>query len=111
MQLTDLEPAERLALVALSRHVARADGKVSPPEGQAIARIASDLGEQTYRQLFARAIEEFPDEMTLQLFLEGIQRQEARALIFHTILQVAAVDSISQEEGPLLAWLEEAWSI
>jgi tellurite resistance protein len=85
MQLSDLELDERLALVALSRAVARADGMVSPSEGRTIARIALALGEATYRDLFAQAVEAFPDEASLRRFLESLARPEARALVFQTI--------------------------
>jgi len=111
MQLTDLEPDERLALVSLSRVVAHADGAVSPTEGRAIKRVAGALGEATFRELFSQAVEYFPDEAALRPFLATIERQEARALIFQTILELAAADEISDEEAPLVAWLEETWKI
>jgi uncharacterized tellurite resistance protein B-like protein len=111
MQLADLDPDEQLALVCLSRVVARADGTVSPTEGRAIKRIAAALGEAKFRELFAQAAEYFPDEAALRPFLSTIQRQEARALIFQTVLALAASDQISEEEGPLMAWLEETWAI
>jgi hypothetical protein len=93
MELTDLLPEEKLALVALSRAIVRADGAVSPTEGQAIAGIARALGQATYRQLFAKAAESFPDEETLKPFLASIEREEARGLIFQTILELSASDS------------------
>jgi uncharacterized tellurite resistance protein B-like protein len=111
MQLTDLDPDERLALVSLSRVVVRVDGAVSPSEGQSIKRLAVELGEATYRELFAQAAELFPDEAQLRPFLATIERQEARNLIFDTILQLAAADEITAEEGSLVAWLEESWNI
>ncbi len=111
MQLAELESDERLALVSLSRVVVRADGAVSPTEGGAIKRIALALGDANYRDLFGKAVEYFPDEASLRPFLATIARQEARALIFQTVLELAASDAISPEEGPLLAWLEETWSI
>jgi uncharacterized tellurite resistance protein B-like protein len=111
MEIADLEGDERLALVCLSRTVARADGTVSPTEGNAIKKIAAALGEASFRGLFAQAAEYFPDEASLRPFLATIERQEARALIFQTILDLAAADQISEEEGPLLAWLEETWKI
>jgi uncharacterized tellurite resistance protein B-like protein len=111
MQLNELDSDEQLALVSLSRVVVRADGAVSPKEGLAIKRIAQALGEATYRALFAQAAELFPDEAQLRPFLATIERQEARALIFQTVLDLAAADEISPEEGPLMAWLEETWTI
>jgi hypothetical protein len=111
MQLTDLSPEESLALVALSRAIARADGAITPLEGRAIAGIAAELGETTYRRLFAEAAASFPDQAALEGFLAGIERPEARALIYESILALAAADSISAEEEPLMMWLHEAWKI
>ena len=111
MNLNDLLPEESLALVALSRAVARADGAVTPLEGRAIAVMAAELGEATYRKLFAQAAESFPDEAALKKFLARIERAEARALIYESVLAVAAADAISEEEESLMGWLQEAWEI
>jgi len=111
MQLIDLLPEESLALVALSRAIARADGAITPLEGRAIALIAAELGEATYRKLFAKAAESFPDQAALKGFLASIERPEARALIYESILALAAADSISAEEEPLMVWLHETWKI
>ena len=111
MQLIDLSAEESLALVALSRVIARADGAITPLEGRAIARIAAELGEATYRKLFAEAAASFPVEATLKDFLANIERPEARALIYESILALAAADSISAEEEPLMVWLHETWKI
>ncbi len=111
MHLNDLLPEESLALVALSRAVARADGAITALEGQAIALIAAELGEPTYRKLFAQAAASFPDQAALKTFLATIERPEARAAIYESILALAAADSISPEEEPLMAWLQETWEI
>ena len=111
MNLNDLLPEESLALVALSRAVARADGAVSQLEGEAIAIMAAEIGEATYRRLFAKAAESFPDEAALKKFLASIERAEARALIYESVLAVAAADAISEEEESLMVWLQEAWEI
>jgi hypothetical protein len=113
MQLIDLLPEENLALVALSRAIARADGVITPLEGRAIALMAAELGEATFRKLFAKAAESFPDHdhAALKEFLASIDRPEARALIYESILALAAADSISVEEEPLMVWLHETWKI
>jgi hypothetical protein len=111
MHLVDLLPDESLALVALSRAIVRADGLITPLEGRAIARIAAELGEATYRKLFAKAAASFPDQTALKAFLASVERPEARSLIYECILALAAADSISAEEEPLLVWLHEAWEI
>jgi uncharacterized tellurite resistance protein B-like protein len=111
MHLNELLPEESLALVALSRAVARADGAITPQEGEAIAVIAAELGEATYRKLFAQAAASFPDQAALKKFLASIERSEARSLIYESILALAAADSISPEEEPLMGWLQETWEI
>ena len=111
MHLIDLLPEETLALVALSRAVAHADGTISQLEGEAIAVMAAEIGEATYRKLFAKAAESFPDGAALKTFLVSIERAEARALIYESILALAGADSISEEEESLLGWLREAWKI
>ena len=111
MHLIDLLPEESLALVALSRAIARADGAITPLEGRAIAVIAAEVGEATYRKLFAKAAESFPDQAALKEFLARIQRPEARSLIYESVLALAAADSISAEEESLMAWLQETWEI
>jgi len=91
--------------------IARADGTITPLEGRAIAAMAAELGEATYRKLFAQAAASFPDQAALKEFVAGIERPEARALIYESILALAAADSISEEEEPLMAWLQETWQI
>jgi len=111
MHLNDLLPEESLALVALSRAVARADGAITPLEGQAIAIMAAEIGEVTYRKLFTKAAESFPDQAALKKFLASIERREARSLIYESILALASADSISAEEETLMVWLQETWEI
>jgi hypothetical protein len=111
MNLNDLLPEENLALVALSRAVVRADGAVTALEGEAIAVMAAEIGEATYRRLFAKAAESFPDEAALKTFLVGIERAEARVLIYESVLALAGVDSISAEEESLMGWLQGEWEI
>ena len=112
MHLIDLLPEESLALVALSRAIARADGAITPLEGRAIAVIAAELGEATYRRLFAKAAESFPDQAALKVFLASIERPEARLpdRRVHPFA-LASADSISAEEEPLMLWLHETWEI
>ena len=60
--------------------------------------IAAELGEATYRKLFARTAESFRDQAALKEFLASIERPEASSLIYESILALAAADSISEEE-------------
>jgi uncharacterized tellurite resistance protein B-like protein len=111
MQLEDLQPDERLALVALSRAIVRADGAVSAKEGERVAELGQALGEQRYREAFREAAQRFADEAALKAFLETIERPDARELIYETILDLAVADAVSPDEVTLLRWLDAAWKL
>ena len=111
MELTDLTHDERLALVALAEVVVSSDANVSEDEQAQIARIASAFGDDAHRALTNEADERFPDETTLKTFLVELQRQEARELIYGTVLEIALPDMIDSHESSLLGWLATIWKI
>lgn len=111
MELTDLRDNERLALVALVEVVVASDAAVSEDEQDQIAHIANAFGEDAYRALANEADERFPDEDTLKAFLAGLHRQEARELIYGTVLEAALPDVIDRHESSLLGWLATVWKI
>jgi tellurite resistance protein TerB len=111
MELTDLTHDEQLALVTLIETVVASDREVSDDEAEQIERVASALGPETYRALAEEADARFRDEAGLKGFLAGIQRQEARELIYGTVLEAALPDVIDQHESSLLGWLASAWSV
>jgi hypothetical protein len=43
--------------------------------------------------------------------LQGIRRQEARELIFGTVLDAAGAESVEPGEASLLDWLQKVWNI
>ena len=111
MELNDLTHDERLALVALVEVAVSADADVSDDEQDQIARIAGVFGDEAYRDLANEADERFPDEAALKTFLGGLSRQEARELIYGTVLEAALPDAIEQHESSLLGWLATAWKV
>lgn len=111
MELNDLTHDERLALVALVEVVVSSDANVSEDEQNQIAHIADALGDDAYRALANEADERFPDEGALKSFLGGLQRQEARELVYGTVLETALPDVIDTHESSLLGWLATAWKI
>jgi hypothetical protein len=111
MEISDLTHDEQLALVALVEVVVSGDTDVSEDEQTHIARIAGALGEETYRTLANEADERFPDERALKKFLTGLQRQEARELVYGTVLEASLPDVIDAHESSLLGWLATAWGI
>ncbi len=111
MELTDLTHDEQLALVALIELVVAADRAVSDEERAEVARVAGIVGDESYRALADEADERFADEQSLRAFLTALHRQEARELIYGTLLEVALPDTIDTRESSFLGWLAKAWSI
>jgi hypothetical protein len=111
MELTDLNAEERLALVALVRTAALADHAVSEQEEEALADLVDAFGEDAYREAFEAADNRFGNQVELESFLRSISRQEARELIYGTVLDLTMADAITGAELPLLRWLAGAWNV
>lgn len=111
MELQDLTHDERVALVALVEVVAGSDASVSDDEQDQIAQIAAAFGDEAYRELANEADERFADEEALKTFLGTVQRQEARELIYGTVLAAALPEVIDTHESSLLGWLATAWKV
>lgn len=111
MELHDLNTDERTALVGLVKAIIFADGHISDDEREEVAEIIEALGEEAYQKHMDAFEERFPDEPSFQKFLKTITRQEARELIYGTILDGAAADAIEGGESELLAWLASAWDL
>ena len=111
MDLRDLNQDQRLALVALIEATAVADRRVSADEEDVLADIISELGDEPYRQLAQEVDNLFPNEDALKTFLVGVKGQEARELIYGTVLEMAIADVVTGHEAPLLAWLGKTWNV
>ena len=111
MELKELTRDEQLALVALVEVVVSSDADVSDDEESFVVRLAATLGDDHYRALIDEADERFSDEAELKKFLATITRQEARELIYGTVLEAALPDVIDQHESSMLGWLASTWDI
>lgn len=111
MELKELTRDEQLALVALVEVVVTSDAEVSDDEESFVVRLAGTLGDDHYRALMDEADERFEDEAALKDFLTTITRQEARELVYGTVLEAALPDVIDQHESSLLGWLATTWKI
>lgn len=111
MELSELSHDEQLALVALVEVVVASDAAVSDEEESFVVRLAGELGDEAYYALIDEADERFPDEAELKDFLGTIQRQEARELIYGTVLEAALPDVVDQHESSLLGWLATVWHV
>ena len=111
MELEDLNADERVALVGLVREVVLADSKISEDEIDEVAEIVDAFGEEGYEAAVDGFDARFSDEESFRRFLATITRQEARELIYGTVLQGAAADAIEGGESELLSWLADVWKI
>jgi hypothetical protein len=111
MELADLNKDEQLALAGLLEYVVLASGHVTADEENELNTIIEALGEDTYRAAVEAADERFPDEESLRVFLGTLDRQEAREVIYGTVIEAAMTDTVEGRESALLEWLADAWKI
>jgi hypothetical protein len=111
MELRDLNHDERLALVALLAEVVESDSSASEAEANAIDRVVDAFGEDEYRGLVDEVDSRFTDEAGFKAFLTGIDRQEARDLIYGTVLETATADTVNTSESGILDWLAKTWNV
>jgi hypothetical protein len=111
MELGDLNSDERLALVALIEATAQADRKVSDEEEGVLGEVVEALGPEAYQESVELADKRFGSESDLKVFLRGIDRPEAREIIYGTVLELAMADVVTGHEPALLSWLAETWKL
>ena len=112
MSLATLSHEQQIALAALMKGIAMANGVVLESEAKGIARIAEELGDEVYRGLLDEADKSFKDMDDLKNFLLAIEDTSARNLIYGTVWEESLADpDIRHEESDLLNWLKAAWNI
>jgi uncharacterized tellurite resistance protein B-like protein len=111
MELTDLNKEEQIALAGLLEFVVLASGHVTEDEQAEIDAIVEALGEDAYGAAVAEVDKRFSDEQTLRKFLSTISRQEAREVIYGTVIEAAMTDTVEGRESALLDWLAGEWNV
>jgi hypothetical protein len=111
MELRDLSNEERLALVALLEMVLESHRSVSDAEVADIDRVVGELGREEYQRLVPQVDRRFPTEDDLRAFLPSITRQDAREVIYGTVLDTAIEDAVDPRESELLEWLAGIWNV
>ena len=111
MELTDLNKEEQIALAGLLEFVVLASGHVTEDEQAEIDAIVEALGEDAYDAAVAEVDKRFSDEQTLRKFLSTISRQEAREVIYGTVIEAAMTDTVEGRESALLDWLAGEWNV
>jgi len=111
MDLKDLTSEERIALAALLQLVVDADATASDDELKVLQHIVQAAGEAAYAEAARAADERFRDDAALQAFLPSITRQEARELIYGSVLEAALPDAMGALESTMLEWLAKEWGV
>jgi hypothetical protein len=112
MKLTELTHEQQVALVALLEMFTLADGVVTEEEEEEIGHVAAALGDDSYRELLDEAEEAFVNADDLKAYLASISDEEARDLIYGTVLEEAVIRApLSQTGGDMLEWMAKTWDI
>jgi len=111
MELEELDDNELAALVALLRTVVLSNGHVRPEEAESLQALIDAVGEEAYQRVLPSVEGPLTDEAALREFLKRVKRQDARDLIYGTVLEASLTDAIEAHESPLMAWLAETWKV
>ena len=111
MEIRDLSKDEKIALVGLVERLIMADNMVSPEESSEFGKVVGAIGEDDYRTLVHNYKIIYRDLSQFKQFLQTIERQEARELIYGTLFQIAEVDFFDETESEILDWLVKEWNI
>jgi hypothetical protein len=113
MELPDLNQDERTALVGLMKLTVMSDGNVSEDELEYVEELVDAFGEDAYQSTLDAFEKRFTDVEGFKKFLKtiGAGRQEAREIIFGTVLEAAGSEAIEGREADLLDWLGKTWDI
>jgi uncharacterized tellurite resistance protein B-like protein len=111
MAIRDLSKMELLALVGLMESVLMADNFLSDDEEAQVHALIAEVGAERYEELIDEFDAEYGDEMDFRSLLESVTRQEARELLYGTILSVANANTLMGQSSDLLAWLMDEWEI
>jgi hypothetical protein len=111
MELADLNKEEQIALAGLLEFVVLASGHVTDDEQAEIDAIVEALGEDAYDAAVAEVDKRFSDEQALRKYLSTISRQEAREVIYGTVIEAAMTDTVEGRESELLDWLAGEWNV
>ncbi len=111
MNITDLTHDEQLALVALTELAVISDRNITANEVDKVDEIVEALGEDVFQKLADEAEARFAERKDLRVYLTGITRQDARDLIYGTVLSESLADTIPHEQTQFLDWLAAEWKI
>ena len=111
MELSDLDQGERTALIGLMKLVVLSDTEVSDDEVDHIETLVDAFGEGEYQRTLDALETQLREPLRFRELLRGISRQDARDLIFGTVLEAAGEGALEGREAELLDWLSKTWNV
>jgi uncharacterized tellurite resistance protein B-like protein len=110
MELRDLSYEDKLVSVALLSFIVSADSAGSADEAEHVAEIADAFGDE-YDELLDKAQKYHETESEFKALVAKVTDQEARELIYGTVMECASEDGFAHKESEFLSWLADEWSI
>jgi hypothetical protein len=111
MELSDLDQGERTALIGLMKLVVLSDTEVSDDELDHIETLVDAFGEGEYQRTLDALETQLREPAQFRQLLQGVSRQDARDLIFGTVLEAAGEGALEGREAELLDWLSKTWNV
>lgn len=110
MTLDELSQPEQVVLLALVGLMARMDGSVSLEELELLEQIADQIGAERFDAARDSAAA-LSDASAILRAAAGVERQEAREVVFELVYDIAMKDTIAVSEAALLNELAALWQL
>ena len=110
MTLDDLSQPEQVVLLALVGLMARMDGSVSQDELELLEQIADEIGEKRF-EAARDAAAALDDGAAILRAAQGVERPEAREIIYELVYGIAVRDTIATSESAMLNELATLWGL
>jgi len=112
MYPSDLDHEECTALVALLRHVARADGSITDAETDELQELGLEIGGKRFIHAWHWAAEHASSaQAALDYAAEHVAREEARELIVTMLTDLAGIDDLDEAEHEIVAKVRLMWGL
>jgi hypothetical protein len=111
VKLLDLDPDEKVALVALVRFMVRMDGVFSPVEVKALTALAKEIGSAEFWTTMRDVQQRVVSADDLVQIVEQVKRREVKEWIYGVLVGIAAVDGMDDAEVQLLEWVQDTWGL
>jgi hypothetical protein len=110
MGVHELSESEQVVLLALVGLMARADGRISEGEMDALASLREQIEEQRFERVRAAAAALDSPDAILEAAAK-VMRSAATQIIYGVLLGMAIPDTIGKDEGALLSRLATMWGL